>query len=221
MTMKNGVLLALALVACSSTESTPLVKPDDVTASTGSTAGSGGASSSSGTTTSGSGGASSGSGGASSGSGGNSSTPAGWESGTRLKARYYAGADGSVNYAGFRDSMLSVDCSPLLAEDGKTRCLPVVVTGFFGGFYEDSNCMQPVAYVSQLGCAPSPYVNKLDASTCPPRYQSYKLGAAYAGQLYSGSPGSCTTIASPNYDFYSATLEPATAFVEMTEMVEP
>src|SRR5262245_6603817 len=46
------------------------------------------------------------------------------ESGSRIKARYYAGEDGSRAAAGLWDSQLQVTCFYVTANDGTLRCLP-------------------------------------------------------------------------------------------------
>jgi hypothetical protein len=75
-------------------------------------------------------------------------------SGTRLKARYWQGADGSKSYidGAWYDSELDINCAAAIAADGTFRCLPTpydgtasewVQVGFFA--FEDSLCTQPIA----------------------------------------------------------------------------
>jgi hypothetical protein len=46
-------------------------------------------------------------------------------SGTRLKAGFLRGSDGSSLFTGMQDSALGdVRCAPQVADDGTTRCLP-------------------------------------------------------------------------------------------------
>jgi hypothetical protein len=44
------------------------------------------------------------------------------QSGSRLKAKYYVGSDGSKTFTGMHDSMLNVDCNFIQASDSTTRC---------------------------------------------------------------------------------------------------
>jgi hypothetical protein len=81
-------------------------------------------------------------------------------SGTRLKARVFTGADGSMEPVAigwlatrplplFWDSVRNEDCVRKLASDGKARCLPLYGFGLQGltGYlmFEDASCTQPVA----------------------------------------------------------------------------
>lgn len=45
-------------------------------------------------------------------------------SGSRLKVRYWEGADGSRLPVGLYDTELGLDCEPMLTSDGVYRCLP-------------------------------------------------------------------------------------------------
>ena len=56
-------------------------------------------------------------------------------SGTRLKASYYVGADGSKEFIGLYDSQLGVNCSFYSASDGTSRCMPweTELLGLFSG----------------------------------------------------------------------------------------
>src|SRR5258708_29782926 len=50
--------------------------------------------------------------------------------GTRLKANYYAGSDGSQQFLStFHDAQRNEDCAFAIAADGTTRCLPTAAPG--------------------------------------------------------------------------------------------
>jgi len=66
-------------------------------------------------------------------------------SGSRLKARYYVGEDGSRQFVGWYDSQRKEECSFLSAGDGETRCLPAGAYPI--GVYSDANCTTPIVYV--------------------------------------------------------------------------
>ncbi len=75
-------------------------------------------------------------------------------SGTRLKAKYIQGADGSRVFVPgwFHDAELDVDCKFEMAWDDKLRCLPDVPS--YNVVYLDDKCTKPVVDVfgPQPGC---------------------------------------------------------------------
>jgi hypothetical protein len=68
-----------------------------------------------------------------------------YQSGTRLKANYLAGSDGSKQWAGWHDAQRNEDCGFVTAADGTTRCMPTDST--VASYYADPNCAQPLALV--------------------------------------------------------------------------
>ncbi len=69
----------------------------------------------------------------------------GVQSGSRIKAQYDMGDDGSQAFAGLFDSQLNVPCYWATASDGSRRCLPYNAAA--GGYYfSDSGCSTPIAY---------------------------------------------------------------------------
>ena len=66
------------------------------------------------------------------------------QSGTRLKASYYAGADGSKQFASWHDSQRNEDCYFQTAADGTTRCMPIAAAA---SYFADSKCTQPLALI--------------------------------------------------------------------------
>jgi len=200
--MKKTIALSLVLVACSATDNKVTPKPDNTSSSSSSGTGGQGGSSSSGDA----------------GTGGDS-TVAGFVSGSRLRARYYEGTDGSKQMIGWHDSELGMGCTVLPAEDGSLRCLPsMVVTTYFA----DQACAQPAAAVTK-GCPVFPMVSGVvTAETCTSgAYRGYVVGIA-ASTVYAGEPGNCTeqTGASTTWDLYTLGLMVPSQFVEMTEHVE-
>jgi len=133
LSVSNGLRVAAALAwfwcGCSTDETAVPINPDPVASGasssadgtsangTSTTAGVGGATSASSTATSGAGG---------NGAGGSEMGPAGYTSGSRLKAHYFVGADGSRQFRAWYDSQLDILCDWARATDGKTRCLPLV-----------------------------------------------------------------------------------------------
>jgi len=135
-------------------------------------------------------------------------SPETWTSGTRIVARATTTttttADGLQHsqtfFGGYFDTTRNEACSPGLASDGATRCLPFALTAL--GIYGDSACTIPVAeYSPSCGSVAPAYVAVLPATaTCPPTtgasiyaagtpYTSYyaKVGAACDGPTTIGS----------------------------------
>lgn len=220
-------LAAGVTVACSATENNVDPQPDNVTstASSSTSSGQGGGA----TTSSGQGGAATtGQGGAATTTGAGGSEqgpPAGWESGSRLRARYYDGGDGSRAYVGFYDTALQVNCSPLKATDGVTRCLPASAS--VAKLYSDPSCSAPILGFIGTCSAPPSMVSLTDTSSSNCGAADYSLevwavGAPYTGPVYLQS-SSCldiTASAPSSYTIYQASLEPPSSFVVMTEGVD-
>jgi hypothetical protein len=119
------------------------------------------------------------------------------QSGSRLKAKYYVGKDGSKQFFGWHDSMLDVDCSFVGAADETTRCLPVGVGvgTSVAAVFSDAACSRPVILVAK-GCFPTGYVDQF--VTAPPPacavsfHRIFRSGDPYVGALYTGTPASCS-----------------------------
>jgi hypothetical protein len=78
-------------------------------------------------------------------------------SGTRLRVRYHAGADGSREFLGFFDNQRNENCYFQKASDGLTRCLPSTKAVYFsygGGYYADAACSQRILPVQANECSP-------------------------------------------------------------------
>lgn len=146
-------------------------------------------------------------------------------SGTRLRARYYAGEDGSRQFMGWRDTTRNEDCSFLKSEDGQLRCLP---TATYASYYSDAGCSQPLLAVAKatpncgaVAFAAPAYALDVGTAQCG-TMRIWKVGAAVApGMIYVGSPASCTGTAPLDvYAYYSTTHITPTEFVAATEQVE-
>ena len=157
------------LLACGADDGESLSADPSVATSGSGTGGSGGATSSSATTSSSDAATSSASSSSSSGTGGNSA--AGFVSGSRLRARFIEGGDGSKQFVGFHDSDKGVNCTFRRSNINETRCFPEVSVAYFASLssntrYSDSsctvaaprvpNCLPPTpAYVSVISCGDS------------------------------------------------------------------
>jgi hypothetical protein len=202
----GSVVVYVVMAACASVGT---MSPSDTSAGAGSS--SGGAASASGSSSGGNGSDGSGSSGGSTGadSGGMSlldaltdPVPAAnadtTQSGSRLKAKYYVGSDGSKQFLGWHDSMLNVDCSFLLASDATTRCIPAAPPGVgiaTQNFFADAACTQPLG-VTDGACAPTPAFITMTTTdlACSTTTKKYAAGPRFTGTLYQGTPAACTQV---------------------------
>ena len=140
-------------------------------------------------------------------------------SGTRLKANYVAGIDGSQVFTGLHDSQRNEDCAFTTAADGLLRCLP---SGSYPvGVFTDAGCTQPTIGVAK-GCTGT-YGIVATATTCGAQTHVYTLGPALVGaKTYSESDGMCIaypatdlTTLETTFDLYTLGAEvPASSFVQ-------
>lgn len=131
-------------------------------------------------------------------------------SGSRLKAKFRMGDDGSKAYLPYVwfDSQRNEDCSFVTAADGKERCLPI--QGYNASIsYLDAACTQPVA-VGSPGCAPT-YAVEIGYLTCSTlQYHLYPAGAAIQLplKLYAKSGNVCSAkMPDPSYAYFQAGAE--------------
>lgn len=137
-------------------------------------------------------------------------------SGSRLKAKYRVGDDGSKEYlAGvWYDAERQEDCTFATGADGKEHCMPtsqVTVT-----FYADSMCKKPLA-VGTAACAPKYAVNFEPSSCSATVARIYSIGAQMTpSNLYVNANGTCFNAGSPdaNAVYYEVGAEvPPSSFV--------
>jgi hypothetical protein len=154
--------------------------------------------------------------------------------GTRLKLKWYAGADGSkqLHPYVFYDSQRQEDCGPTLAGDGKLRCVPTA-SAYPSSYYLDSACSQPML-VASCG-TPAKYASAVTGGAACAGYRPAKLTAISrpSGLWTGGGAIACTAAPAATvdavltsyanvYTLYSVGPEvPATEFVELTEQVQP
>lgn len=152
-------------------------------------------------------------------------------SGTRLRARYYVGEDGSRQFVGWRDNVRNEDCAFWKGTSGVLRCTPFFGTGP-ATYFADSACTQPVtitAKASGSACgitAPAAqYVYLSDA--CGANRQRYTVASQpTVGSVFIKAGDACTDVTAAyqsTYDIFTLTApEPApdSAFVAASEQVE-
>lgn len=121
------------------------------------------------------------------------------ESGSRLKANYVTGADGSKHYTGtFFDSQRNEDCSFQQMADGTYLCLPTDGVGTVQAqVFSDSGCTQPVTEVAPPQatlpgiCGESPTARYLVVID---NYCVTSISSTHLVSCYTGQPGSCVPL---------------------------
>ncbi len=146
-------------------------------------------------------------------------------SGTRLKAQYLAGSDGSRQWLGWYDSQRGEACGFGVAEDGVTRCLPGSSGGYVTGTsFADPGCTQEVVAVgSACGGSVPTYVTRLLSGACVPGAAIYQIGASFVGATYYVKSGaSCVSVSSAGSTlFYVGADVPPSSFVSAAKETEP
>jgi hypothetical protein len=139
-------------------------------------------------------------------------------SGTRLRARYRLGDDGSKEYlpGSWFDSQRNETCTFVAAADGQQRCLPDGITVVA---FSDSGCTKPIV-MAPTSCSAPAYALTLDDATCSGALPSTHVLALGAATMPSGlylKNGTTCFSAGPvvtGYDYYDIGAEvPATSFV--------
>lgn len=144
-------------------------------------------------------------------------------SGTRLRARYYTGEDGSKQFVGWRDNTRNEDCSFLKSEDGQLRCLPAAA---FASYYLDASCTQSAATTpkEQAICAAAvpTYAVETQRFTACGTSKLFEVGALVEPTVvYVVSATGCVeTKPLAVYAYYTTTPVAPTEFVAATEQVE-
>lgn len=156
------------------------------------------------------------------------------ESGSRIKAMWRTGSDGSKQFVGFFDSALMVKCSYLPMADGKDYCLP----------YDPTVSAGPTGPFTDSACNPSSLVvvrQSIYAPCTAPKFavtygnqqcillsvasSIYEIGAKIPtpATLYFNSGGQCFSSATqPGEEVYAIAKErPASDFVAATISIDP
>jgi hypothetical protein len=141
-------------------------------------------------------------------------------SGSRLKARYYVGDDGSKQFVGWYDSQRKENCGFMMAGDGVLRCLPTMFAAA-GSYFSDSACTSPLFATATASCVNpgATYGYKLDSCS----YTVVQLTKVTPANVYIGSGTTCTAIASTStasLTFFTGTEVAASSFEKGSEQVE-
>jgi hypothetical protein len=150
-------------------------------------------------------------------------------SGTRLKAKWRVGDDGSREFAGWHDSQLDLDCYFGVAADGVDRCLPYSA-GLLPTYYSDAACTKLLGMAGKppQGC-PTPAIAKhiaRSADSCGgAALRIYQVGAQVTPQsVYMLSGSNCVAFAidPSTYLWYPILAEvPASSFVGSKIEIDP
>ena len=142
--------------------------------------------------------------------------------GSRLKARFHRGEDGSKEYlpGQWFDSQRNENCTFAIAGDGATRCLPA---GVEFRYYADAACATPMV-ILESACAMPAYATKVVGAACgldPSGVHVYALGAALNPMMmYAKSGTQCIGLGqstATGYQYITVGAEiPATTFVTAT-----
>jgi hypothetical protein len=140
------------------------------------------------------------------------------QSGTRLRARYLAGDDGSRQFVGWHDAQRNEPCTYKTAADGVMRCTPDGPA--FTMYYGDAGCTARLFNVSAAAVCTQPRYG-LSYQGCSATVYSLAPIAAPAAPYYVNSAGACVTMTAPGgYNWYAGTEVSAATFVRGTEQIE-
>jgi len=144
-------------------------------------------------------------------------------SGTRLKAIYYVGADGSRQFSHWHDTGLDVDCVFMRDGAGVIRCAPTFLASsvaYIAG-YVDSLCTQPY-FDSDCATVVYGYSPTTDTAACAlGGVEYYKLRPAQAGtQYFSKGVGTCIPKTPTARLHYVGDLQPVGVFVTAVETAQ-
>lgn len=154
-------------------------------------------------------------------------------SGTRLRARFYTGADGAREFIGWHDTKLDVDCNIGPAENVTTlRCLPKLAAP---SYFADAACLVPTYYVKATvqdqTCKPVANVKYGTVSSwqgCSANFVATFVALGnieFTGPLYGEGQSGCAATgivagSDPTAAYFTATDIPADTFQEMVATVE-
>ena len=149
----------------------------------------------------------------------------GFKSGSRLKLRFWEGADGSRQFLNFFDTQLQTDCwvGSRRTSDGKIRCLPAPVGTLY---FSDAACKTPAVLAVAKDVDPQPKIASVSGMNDvaeqyalmglvnAPTTTTYRGGFGFPG-TGDGGCGESAVPAGANYYQVGAPMAPS-SFVEMT-----
>jgi hypothetical protein len=148
-------------------------------------------------------------------------------SGTRLKATYYGGADGSRWYTigPFWDSTRDEYCAPVaFMPDGVRRCVPITAGISVGRYFKDQLCTTLVSGISDSlgsGCSPTAfpkYVPQYSDVCTSYIAKLFAINAPYTGPVYYLNNTTCEPSTTTGTNYYELSEVNPTDFVEFAAM---
>lgn len=150
-------------------------------------------------------------------------------SGSRLRVRYLAGADGSREFIGFFDNQRNENClfggGSIRASDGAIRCLPSDAVSFQATFYfADAACKERLAAALKSECFPK-YAAIYSSSQCPKTETIYPVLSSWSGSpvYYVNASAQCVVYPGSltSYNLYTVGDEIApSTFVQASGLTE-
>jgi hypothetical protein len=144
--------------------------------------------------------------------------------GSRLKAEYNVGADGSRQFAGWWDSQRNEECAFQPFADGSQHCVPLY-TGVIQLGFSDSSCSSALFAIALSTC-PDPATVKYALSGAAWGCTAFSYAAvesltlATPDKIFSGTPAACVDVTAsykPVYNFFTGTEIPLSSFVAATK----
>lgn len=139
-------------------------------------------------------------------------------SGSRIKATYFVGADGSRQFKAMHDTLLDRDVYPAKLTDGKLHWLAQVARANCSSYFSNAGCTNRICAGSCVGTEGA----WSDATQCngeTPTTHVVTLGAKLSDNatIYAGTAGSCaaTTTGTDGYYYSMGPEISPTAYVEV------
>lgn len=144
-------------------------------------------------------------------------------SGTRLKARYHVGSDGSrIQAEQWYDTTLGHTCSALPMKDGTRRCVPLGIGTYH---FADAACEQPFGVITNKNCAPeAKYAQSFEPEACNLHYKIYSVKAPIEpAQVFAVVGGTCQAATkTPDWQYFELGNElPPSDFVQFDTVTDP
>lgn len=146
-------------------------------------------------------------------------------SGSRLKARWRVGEDGSRELLGHHDAALDADCIWGTTADGQERCLPAgeEIAGSIGSFYADAACEQDLVLAPLCEDTAPRFGLELASLPCGLVWRLFAVEERWEGDVFQHIGGDCKiSVLAKSYGVWVAGPEIAPeAFVAGVVEVDP
>jgi hypothetical protein len=145
--------------------------------------------------------------------------------GSRIQLIEDASGEATSTEAYVYDSQLGVECEPLPAADGVTRCLPRTPPAV-QQLFSDAGCTVPLRLIAdnRAQCASLPpivFAEDFTSETCESRVHIYNIGPTYTGPVYTGTPAQCNTYVTDQALYEVGSEVDPTTFSTVIEQIDP